>query len=108
MDGEWIGLPVEDLDTPALVVDVDKMERNIASIMATLHGYGVAWRPHVKCHKSPDIARRLVDAGVAGITCAKLGEAEVMADAGLDHILVVSTSQGGQNAAVVLKKAITG
>jgi D-serine deaminase-like pyridoxal phosphate-dependent protein len=99
MNEEWIGLPVEDLDTPALVVDVDKMERNIASLMATLSEYGVAWRPHVKCHKSPDIARRLMAAGVVGITCAKLGEAEVMADAGLDHILVANEVVGPRKVA---------
>ncbi|MGQ9571721.1 MAG: DSD1 family PLP-dependent enzyme [Dehalococcoidia bacterium] len=99
MDEEWIGLSVEELDTPALVVDIDKMERNIAAIMATLRENGVAWRPHVKCHKSPDIARRLVAAGAVGITCAKLSEAEVMADAGLEHMLIANEIVGPRKVA---------
>jgi D-serine deaminase-like pyridoxal phosphate-dependent protein len=94
MQSHWIGSTVEELDTPALVVDLEKMERNIASIMSTLRELGVGWRPHVKCHKSPDIARRLIAAGAIGITCAKLGEAEVMAGAGLDNILIANQVVG--------------
>jgi D-serine deaminase-like pyridoxal phosphate-dependent protein len=94
MTDERIGRPVGDLDTPALVIDVDAMERNIAALSAAFREYGVAWRPHVKCHKSPAIARRLIDAGAVGITCAKLGEAEVMADAGLGDILIANQVVG--------------
>jgi len=94
MQSHWIGSIVEELDTPALVVDLEKMERNVASIVSTLRDLGVGWRPHVKCHKSPDIARRLVAAGAIGITCAKLGEAEVMAGAGLDNILIANQVVG--------------
>src|SRR4030042_1748189 len=94
MNSHWIGSTVEELDTPALVVDLEKMERNIASIVSTLRDLRVGWRPHVKCHKSPDTALRLVTAGAIGITCAKLGEAEVMADAGLDNILIANQVVG--------------
>jgi D-serine deaminase-like pyridoxal phosphate-dependent protein len=94
MQSHWIGSTVEELDTPALVVDLEKMERNIDGIMSTLCDLGVDWRPHVKCHKSPDIARRLIAAGAIGITCAKLGEAEVMAEAGLDNILIANQVVG--------------
>lgn len=88
-------MKLHDIDTPALVVDLDVMERNIAAIAETLRSRGVAWRPHVKCHKSPAIARKLIDeAGAIGITCQKLGEAEVMADAGIDHILVANEVVG--------------
>jgi D-serine deaminase-like pyridoxal phosphate-dependent protein len=86
---------LHEIDTPALVADLDVMERNIASIAATLRERGVAWRPHAKCHKSPAIARKLIDeAGAIGVTCQKLGEAEVMADAGIDHILVANEVVG--------------
>ncbi len=86
---------LEDIDTPALVVDLDKMERNVQAIARTLRENGVAWRPHSKCHKSPAIARKLIDeAGAIGVTCQKLAEAEVMADAGLDHLLVANEVVG--------------
>lgn len=94
MGDEWIGRPVAELDTPALVVDIDAMDRNIAALAAAFRECGVAWRPHVKCHKSPAIARRLFEAGAVGITCAKLGEAEVMADAGLTDILIANQIVG--------------
>jgi D-serine deaminase-like pyridoxal phosphate-dependent protein len=76
------------VDTPALLVDLDVMEANMARVLATCRKNGVAWRPHCKGHKSPDIARREVAAGAIGVTCAKLGEAEVMAAAGISDILI--------------------
>ena len=78
----------DDLDTPALLFDLDVVERNIAEMAAVAQEAGVRLRPHTKTHKSPELARMQVDAGAAGITVAKLGEAEVMADAGIDDILV--------------------
>ncbi|WP_445505002.1 alanine racemase [Microvirga sp. G4-2] len=74
--------------TPAVVVDLDVVERNIARVQALCDAVGVANRPHVKTHKSPLIAAMQRDAGARGITCQKLGEAEVMAAAGLDDILI--------------------
>jgi D-serine deaminase-like pyridoxal phosphate-dependent protein len=74
--------------TPALVIDMDRVERNISHIQAICDAAGVANRPHIKTHKSPFLARLQIQAGAQGITCQKLGEAEVMAEAGLDDILI--------------------
>ena len=74
--------------TPAAVIDLERVERNIARIQAACDAAGVANRPHIKTHKSPMLARRQIEAGAKGITCQKLGEAEVMADAGIDDILI--------------------
>ncbi|MGB3489586.1 MAG: D-TA family PLP-dependent enzyme [Xanthobacteraceae bacterium] len=74
--------------TPAAVIDMDRVERNIARVQAACDVAGVANRPHIKTHKSPELAKLQVKAGARGITCQKLGEAEVMADAGIDDILI--------------------
>ena len=76
------------VDTPAVVVDVDRLEHNLARWQAHCDAVGLANRPHVKTHKSVEIARRQVALGARGVTCQKLGEAEVMADAGIDDILI--------------------
>ncbi|MGQ0569763.1 MAG: alanine racemase [Armatimonadota bacterium] len=81
-------MKVADLDTPVLLVDIAIMERNIERMSAMARQAGVTVRPHVKTHKIPALARRQLAAGARGITVAKLGEAEVMADAGIDDILV--------------------
>jgi D-serine deaminase-like pyridoxal phosphate-dependent protein len=70
------------LDTPVIAVDFDLLERNIAEMAALAVSYGVALRPHAKTHKSPHIARMQLEAGAVGLTCAKLGEAEVLVDQG--------------------------
>src|SRR6266404_914348 len=78
-----------DYGTPAAVIDMDRVERNIARIQAACDVAGVANRPHIKTHKIPALAKLQIDAGAIGITCQKLGEAEVMADAGVtDDILL--------------------
>jgi D-serine deaminase-like pyridoxal phosphate-dependent protein len=77
-----------DYGTPALVIDMDRVERNIARIQAVCDAAGVANRPHIKTHKSPVIAKLQIAAGAKGITCQKLGEAEIMAEAGIDDILI--------------------
>src|SRR5258705_8404019 len=74
--------------TPCAVIDMDRVERNIARIQAACDAAGVANRPHIKTHKSPLLAQMQVAAGAKGITCQKLGEAEVMAEAGIDDILI--------------------
>ena len=79
---------LDELDTPALVIDLDALEANLAGMAAVAARAGVRLRPHTKTHKSPEIARMQVAAGAGGITCAKLGEAEVMAAAGLDDLLI--------------------
>ena len=79
---------LDDLDTPALVFDLDVVERNIAEMSEVARAAGVRLRPHTKTHKSPEIARMQLHAGASGITVAKLGEAEVMVEAGIDDVLV--------------------
>src|SRR5579872_2488982 len=74
--------------TPIAVIDMDRVERNIARVQAACEAAGLANRPHIKTHKSPMLARLQIEAGAKGITCQKLGEAEVMADAGIDDILI--------------------
>ena len=74
--------------TPAVVIDLDRVDANIARLQATCDAVGVANRPHIKTHKSPELARLQVQGGARGITCQKLGEAEVMADGGLDDIMI--------------------
>lgn len=85
-----------DYGTPALVVDMDVVERNIARIQALCDAAGVANRPHIKTHKSPVIAKMQVAAGARGITCQKIGEAEVMAAEGLDDILITYNLLGDE------------
>ena len=78
------------LNTPALVIDEAALERNIAAMAAFARARGLALRPHAKTHKSVDIARRQLAAGAVGVCCAKLGEAEAMADGGIEAILITS------------------
>ena len=78
------------LITPALVLDLDAMERNIATMTAYAAEAGVAVRPHAKTHKSVQIARRQIDAGALGICCATLGEAEALAAGGIEGLLITS------------------
>lgn len=74
--------------TPCAVIDMDRVERNIARIQKACEDAGLANRPHIKTHKNPTIAKLQVAAGAKGITCQKLGEAEIMANAGIDDILI--------------------
>ena len=79
---------VFELDTPALVVDLDVMERNLSRMADYCRRHQLRLRPHTKTHKIPELARKQVESGAAGITVAKLDEAEVMIDAGLDDLLI--------------------
>jgi D-serine deaminase-like pyridoxal phosphate-dependent protein len=83
-----VSVTVDELDTPSLLIDLDVLDANIAEMAEVAQNAGVGLRPHTKTHKSPAIAQMQVDAGASGITVAKLGEAEVMADAGFDDVLV--------------------
>ncbi|MCC8981404.1 D-TA family PLP-dependent enzyme [Bradyrhizobium acaciae] len=74
--------------TPCAVIDMDRVERNIARIQKACDEAGVANRPHIKTHKNPMLAQLQIKAGAKGITCQKLGEAEIMADSGIDNILI--------------------
>ena len=85
-----IGLSYNHLDTPALWTDLNVLERNIAALAKYFRDTGVQWRPHTKGIKTPAVAHKLLAAGAHGVTCAKLGEAEVMAAAGVRSILVAN------------------
>lgn len=85
-----------DLDTPALILDLDAMERNIAKMAEYFKGKQARLRPHVKVHKCPVIAHRQLKAGAIGITCAKVSEAEVMAQSGIRDILIANEVVGSR------------
>ncbi len=79
---------IDELETPVPVVDLDILESNITRLQAYLADHNIANRPHVKTHKIPAIAQMQIDAGAIGITCQKISEAEVMADAGIRNIFL--------------------
>ena len=79
---------IADLDTPCVLIDLDRVEANLARAQAHANANGYQLRPHIKTHKLPRFALRAVELGAVGITAQKLGEAEVMADAGLTDIFV--------------------
>src|SRR5438477_1183398 len=78
------------LNTPALVLDLEMLDRNIAEMAAFAKAHKVNLRPHSKTHKSADIAKRQVAAGALGVCCAKLGEAEALAEAGIESVHITS------------------
>ena len=80
----------DQIDTPALLLDRDKLERNIAAMAAFAAGGPAKLRPHSKTHKCVEIARLQLAAGAAGITCAKVGEAEALAEGGIPDILIAN------------------
>src|SRR3984957_7931916 len=92
-------MKTHDLDTPALVLDLDRVEANILEMSQRAAASGVRLRPHTKTHKMPEIARLQVNAGAAGITCAKVGEAEVMVAAGFDDVLIAYPIYGDEKLA---------
>lgn len=79
-----------ELNTPVLVLDLDALQRNIAAMAATMRTHSVALRPHAKTHKSVEIAKRQIAAGAVGVCCAKIGEAEVLAEGGIAGLLITS------------------
>ena len=81
-------MPIGDVDTPALLVDLDVMERNLRRAAEYAGAHGLRLRPHTKTHKSPRIGRRQLELGAAGLTVAKVGEAEVMLEAAPPDLLV--------------------
>jgi D-serine deaminase-like pyridoxal phosphate-dependent protein len=85
-----LGRAKDEVDTPALLLDLDKFERNATKIASFLREQGVGWRPHSKAHKSPQIARRQMQLGAHGIICAKPSEAQVMVDYGIPSVLIAN------------------
>ena len=86
------GIAKADLDTPALVVDLDTFEKNVATMQAAVKKFGIATRPHAKTHKCAEIAKYQMKTGSIGICCAKLSEAEALAAHGLDRILMTTAN----------------
>jgi D-serine deaminase-like pyridoxal phosphate-dependent protein len=80
----------DEIPTPALLLDLDRFERNLARMAAHVRAHGKQLRPHAKTHRCPEIARRQIAAGALGVACAKLGEAEVMAAAGVRGLLITT------------------
>ena len=80
----------DEIPTPALLLDADRFERNLARMRAHVQRSGKQYRPHAKTHRCPEIARRQIEAGALGVACAKLGEAEVMAHAGIRGLLITT------------------
>lgn len=87
---------IDDLDTPALLIDVDIMERNLQRASAYARQHGLRLRPHIKTHKIPALARRQLELGAAGITCAKTTEAQVMISCGARDLLLAYPVLGTQ------------
>ena len=96
MPQSLIGAKKLDLDTPILCIDLERMEANIRKMAGYCREQGVAWRPHEKCHKTPAIALKEIEAGAIGVTCAKASEAEVMAAGGVRDILIANMVVGAR------------
>ncbi len=88
------GDAVDEIDTPALVVDLDAFERNLDLMANAVRGAGVALRPHGKAHKCPDIAIAQLERGAVGICCQKVGEAEAFVAAGIRDVLITNEIVG--------------
>ncbi len=89
-----VGQPVEQLDTPALLVDRSILQRNIGRMQQAADRADLELRPHIKAHKTPQIAHLQIEAGAAGVTAAKVGEAQAMADGGIEDIFIANQIVG--------------
>ena len=89
---------ISELDTPAVVVDLDVMDQNLSRMAGYCRKHQLLLRPHTKTHKIPELAKRQIASGATGITVAKIGEAEVMLDAGLTDILIAYPIVGAEKA----------
>lgn len=89
-----LGCRREDLDTPCLILDLDALDRNIARMQSFCRQHNLAWRPHAKSYKSSAVVKRVLDAGAIGITCAKLGEAEIFSRFGVRDMLITGPIAG--------------
>lgn len=92
-----------EIPTPALLLDLDRLERNIQEMAAHVKAAGKKLRPHAKTHKCPEIARRQIAAGAVGVCVAKVGEAEVMAAAGIRNLLITTEVVGAEKIGRLLK-----
>lgn len=90
---------INDLDTPSVLIDLDRMERNITRMQERCDALGLKFRPHIKTHKIPAIARMQLEAGAVGIACQKVSEAEVFAEAGITDIQIPYNIVGAKKTA---------
>ena len=100
-------MTLDELDTPFLTVDLEAVERNVRAMQEYCDAHGLALRPHVKTHKLPGVAELQLRAGAVGLTCQKLGEAEVMAGHGCDDLLITFPLVGSLKAARFAELAST-
>ena len=89
-------MPIDEVDTPALLLDLDAFEANLATLHDAVRGSGARVRPHAKSHKCAEIARRQIAAGAIGICCQKVSEAEAFIDAGIRDVTVTHEVVGAQ------------
>jgi len=100
-----VGAPLEEIDTPALVLDLDALEGNIARMAESVAASGVRLRPHAKSHKCAEIARRQIAAGAVGVCCQKVSEAEALAAGGVADVLVTNEIVGAAKTARLARLA---
>ena len=101
----FIGMQKRELDTPALLIDLDKMEANIQTMADFFTTVNAMLRPHVKTHKTPIISHKQIAAGAIGVTCAKLGEAEAVIHAGVRDVLIANQVVGSHKIARLINLA---
>jgi 3-hydroxy-D-aspartate aldolase len=89
-----VGMPLAEVDTPSLILEIDAFERNLARLKESLADAAVAVRPHAKSHKCPEIARRQIALGAVGVCCQKVSEAEAMVDGGVADVLIANEVVG--------------
>ena len=105
-NADAIGLPLSELETPALCLDLDAYRRNLRRMAdGIIRRHGLAWRPHMKGQKAPELALEAKAAGACGVTCATLYEAEAMTDAGVDNILLAHQVVGARKQARLARLA---
>lgn len=102
-----IGDRVDQIDTPALILELDAFEHNLQRMMQAVQGHPVRLRPHAKSHKCPQIALQQVALGAVGICCQKLSEAAVFAAAGIEDILITNQIVGTAKIAHLMRLAST-
>ena len=104
---DYVGLPVTEVPTPALLVDLDIFERNIALMANVCRQRGTAYRPHGKAHKSPLVGAMQLKAGAIGLCAGKLGEAEVFVDGGITDVLITTEVVGRRKIQRLMRLAKT-
>jgi len=93
------GMVLADVDTPALIIDLDAFERNLRRMADFARQAGVRLRPHAKTHKSPEVAKRQLALGACGVCCQKVAEAEIMVAGGIDDVLISNEVAGARKLA---------